>query len=351
MGGTWVTHEMGYLFQELTRYGLDRDLLLTHKSGSEFDYYSLNVPSKPQPSLNLRQSNADAHVDAKPRKLSHVEAMKIMLGAWDKFVDIDGNMCRDICPLPHAQLNNICVKRGDVERVDQLSCQQRLDDIKHTLTAEQVGMLHGLLIHISGGTLENSSFWDMVRSHALMSWSSVNFGPIWTTFKLQKGQSNFAKCIFDEAVEMGLDYSFETPIESIQDRSSTGGLVSVRTTSGNLHQARYVVSTVPLNVLHSITFEPALSETRQEAINIGHVNMMNKIHAEVQGGSLMSWNGMKLDNHIMFGYGDGVLDNGNAHLVGFGADVRDDFIAERDPEKVVKAFETLHPMEIKRTVR
>ena len=46
MGGTWVTHEMGYLFQELTRYDLDRDLLLTHKSGSEFDYYSLNVPSK-----------------------------------------------------------------------------------------------------------------------------------------------------------------------------------------------------------------------------------------------------------------------------------------------------------------
>ena len=288
--------------------------------------------------------------DAKPRKLSHEQAMEIMLGAWDKFVNIDGNMCRDICPLPHAQLDNICVKREDVEKVDQLSCQQRLDDISHTLTAEETGMLHGLLIHISGGTLENSSFWDMVRSHALMSWSSVNFGPIWTTFKLRKGQSNFAKCMFDEAVEMGLEYSFETPIATIRDQSPNGGLVSVETSGGKVYQARYIVSTIPLNVLHSITFEPPLSTLRQEAIGIGHVNMMNKIHAEVEGNALMSWNGMKLDNHIMFGYGDDILDNGNAHLVGFGADVRDEFIAERDPEKVVKAFEALHPMKIKRTV-
>lgn len=149
---------------------------------------------------------------------------------------------------------------------------------------------------------------------------------------------------------MDLEYSFETPIDRICDLSSNGGLVSVQATSGETYQAQYVVSTIPLNVLHSIVVEPPLSPLRQEAISIGHVNMMNKIHAEVEGDALMSWNGMKLDNHIMFGYGDDVLDNGNAHLVGFGADVRDDFIAERDPEKVVQAFEALHPMNIKKTV-
>ncbi|GAM90463.1 hypothetical protein ANO11243_085070 [Dothideomycetidae sp. 11243] len=333
MGGTWVTHEMGYLFQELTRYGLDRDLLITHQSGSKNDYYTLNVPG------------------ATPRRMSHEEAMKIMLGAWDKFVNVDGNNCRDICPLPHAQLDNISVKRGDVERVDRLSCKDRLEQIKADLSVEETGMLIGILLHISGGTLENSSFWDMVRSHALMSWSSVNFGPIWTTYKLRKGQSHFAKSMFNEAVELGLDYSFETEVKSIKEDNPSGGFfVTVTTASGQAFRARYVVSTIPLNVLHTIQFNPPLSPLRQEAINIGHVNMMNKIHAEVSGSDLMSWNGMKLDNHIMFGYGDGVLDNGNAHIVGFGTDVRNEFIAERDPEKVEAAFKNLHPMEIKRTM-
>lgn len=46
MGGTWVTHEMGYLFQELTRYNHDRDLVITHQGGSKFDYYTVDVPGK-----------------------------------------------------------------------------------------------------------------------------------------------------------------------------------------------------------------------------------------------------------------------------------------------------------------
>ncbi|KAB8269951.1 hypothetical protein BDV30DRAFT_241957 [Aspergillus minisclerotigenes] len=30
MGGTWVTRHMAYLFKEMLRYKLDRDLILTH---------------------------------------------------------------------------------------------------------------------------------------------------------------------------------------------------------------------------------------------------------------------------------------------------------------------------------
>lgn len=44
MGGTWVTHHMAFLFKEMLRYKMDRDLLLTHHSGYENDYYTLNVP-------------------------------------------------------------------------------------------------------------------------------------------------------------------------------------------------------------------------------------------------------------------------------------------------------------------
>lgn len=209
-------------------------------------------------------------------------------------------------------------------------------------------MLNGLILHISGGTMENTSLWDMIRSQALMAHSVTNFGPIWTTFKLREGQSALASAIFQDAVDNGLQYSFQTAIRSIIDRSNS--FSSVLSDSGREFRARRVVSTIPLNVLHSIHFEPPLSPTRQQAINIGHVNFMTKIHADVKETGLVSWNGMKLSNLLMFGYGDGVTPNGDAHIVGFGKDERDTFIPERDPEKAIEAFKHLHSMEIKKMV-
>ena len=44
MGGTWVTHHMAYLFKEMKRYKMDKDLTITHHRGHENDYYTINVP-------------------------------------------------------------------------------------------------------------------------------------------------------------------------------------------------------------------------------------------------------------------------------------------------------------------
>lgn len=264
---------------------------------------------------------------------------------------MDGNNCRTICPLPHAQLENILTDRKEVERYDRISCRARFEEIKHLLTAEEAGVLVALLLHISGGSMENSSLWDMIRSHALMSYSSENFGPVWTTFKLREGQSELASRMFQDAVDHGLQYAFETPISGIHDHSNEKQqLVEVRTVSGATHRARRVVSTVPLNVLRTIYFHPPLSRKRAEALEVGHVNFMTKIHAEVEGSGLASWNGMNYPNLLMFGYGDGVTENGNAHLVGFGKDERDTYTPECHPEKTIDAFEKLHPMAVRKMV-
>ncbi|KAE8147902.1 FAD/NAD(P)-binding domain-containing protein [Aspergillus avenaceus] len=329
MGGTWVTHHMGYLFQEMTRYKLDRDHILTHHPEYENNYYTINVPG------------------ATPRKVSHEEAGAITSRAWNVFVNADGLNCRAICPLPHAQLDNILVDRREVERYDKISCRDRFEEIKHLLTPEEAGILVALLLHISGGTMENSSLWDMIRSHALMSYDSSNFGPIWTTFKLRQGQSALAGAMFQNAVDNGLQYAFQTPVKSVSEQS---GLVKVVTHAGKEYRARRVVSTIPLNVLHTITFNPPLSPLRQQAIGIGHVNYMTKIHADVKGSGLTSWNGMRYPNLLMFGYGDGVTPTGNSHIVGFGKDERNTFVPERDPEKAIDAFKKLHPMEVEKMV-
>ncbi|KAI9150863.1 putative monoamine oxidase N [Paramyrothecium foliicola] len=332
MGGTWVTHHMGYLFQEMMRYGMDRDLITTGSPDMHKGYYTMNVTG------------------AKPRTLSHEEAGQMQAKAWNAFVNVDGQYGRTLCPLPHAMLDNPIVGRATVERWDQKSCHDRFEEIKHTLTAEEQGLLVSLLLHISGGNMKNSGLWDMIRSHALLMHSSDNFADVWLRYKLRDGQTELAKRILSDAVDNGLEYSFSTPVRSISQPSESDQPVRVCLANGETFQARKVITTIPLNVLKDVEFSPTLSVRRQEAINIGHVNHMTKIHANVSNVELERWNGMRFPGNLMYGYGDGVTPKGDVHLVAFGADERPNFIPEKHPEKAVNALKQLHPMNVKRLI-
>ena len=271
--------------------------------------------------------------------------------AWDTFVNVDGQYGRTLCPLPHAQLDNVIVDRKTVEKWDQLSCQDRYDQIQHKLTTEEQGLLVSLLLHISGGDMDNSSLWDMIRSHALLMHSSDNFADVWLRYKLRSGQTELAKRMFEDAKTRGIDYNFSTPVKSIKQGKTKEDVVTITTDGEVTFRARRVVSTIPLNVLKDVKFFPALSKKRQEAIGIGHVNHMSKIHADVSNPELERWNGMRFPGLLMYGYGDGRLPNGNVHLVAFGADERETFVPEKNPELVVESFNKLHPMDIQRLVR
>jgi phytoene dehydrogenase-like protein len=43
MGGTWVTHWMGYLQKEMERYGMANDLILTKTPDGGADYFTLDT--------------------------------------------------------------------------------------------------------------------------------------------------------------------------------------------------------------------------------------------------------------------------------------------------------------------
>jgi hypothetical protein len=235
-----------------------------------------------------------------------------------------------------------------VEAVDRLSATDRLEQIGHLLTAEERGVLEALLLHISGGHLDTTATWDLVHANALQGHTSANFGEIWTTYKLRQGQSGLARAMFDEACVHGMDYAFETPIQTVRDLDD---IVEVVTTDGRTFRARRVISTIPLNVLHTIKFDPPVSKTRAEAFKQGHVNHMQKIHAEVKG-DMASWNGLKYPAKLMFGYSDGLFPNGNTHIVSFGAESGGEgWVPENDPDSVIKALKDIRPMEVERLVR
>lgn len=278
--------------------------------------------------------------------MSHAEAGALAARAWDIFVNVDGNAGRTVCPLPHAPFNNVKTTKADVEAVDRLSAVDRLEQIGHLLTNEERGVLEALLLHISGGTLETTATWDLVHANALQGHTSVNFEEVWTTYKLREGQSGLARAMFDEACIAGLDYAFQTPVDTIRDLQN---FVEIHTTTGNIFRATRVISTIPLNVLHTIKFDPPVSPTRAEAFRLGHVNHMSKIHAEVKG-DIASWYGLTYPAKLMFGYSDGLYPNGNTHIVTFGADETDNFVPEKDPEQVIEAMNKIRPMDVQRLV-
>ncbi|KAJ5594004.1 uncharacterized protein N7459_000212 [Penicillium hispanicum] len=332
MGGTWVSHYQPYAFTELRRYGLDKELVATRQHGYENDYYTLNIPGIQQ------------------RKMSHEEAGAISAKVWNRFVDVDGHLCRRICPLPYQQLGNAMVSRQEVEKLDKLSCWDRFQQVKNEFTAEESAMLLGQLLMLSGGNLEESSLWDMIRSQALGAHDSANFEDIWLLYKLKAGQSHLARRMFEEAVETGLDYFFNTPVVGVKDSLNPGDAIEVQVEDGRIFRARRVISTVPLNVLKDIQFSPPLAAKRHEAIEQGHICFMTKIHAEVKGSGLVSWRGTAYPNNLLFGFGDGLTAKGNTHITAFGGKAPPHFVPERNLEKIHEALQALHPMEIQRLV-
>ena len=329
MGGTWVSHIHGRLWAEIERYGLKDELVMTRtENGGGCDYFVLNT-------------------EAGSRTVSHKEAGDMTARAWKIFINIDGNNGRDLCPKPYSILGNSRVSAEKVREVDQLSCQDRIDQIKNQLTADELALLESLIPHCGGGSPENMAFLELLRAQALQGWGPDNFEEFWTLYKFRDGQSSLARNVFDNAVRLGLQYSFNTPVKSIIDRD---GVVSVVADDGNVYRAQRVISTIPLTVLGSIHFDPPLSPPRKEAIKVGQVNYHTKIHAEVEG-DLRGLRGMCWPGEFLYVYGDGFCaGDKTTRITSFAGDLRGILDPTKEPERLETALQRFHPMDIKKIV-
>lgn len=267
--------------------------------------------------------------------------------AWRIFIDIDGNNGRDICPLPYSTLGNSCVSSEKVMAIDQLSCRDRIEQIKDQLTADELALLESLVPHCGGGAVEDIGFLEMLRAQALGGYDIATFEEIWTLYKIREGQSTLARHLFDDAVRLGLQYAFKSPIMSIAERQ---GVVTIITTSGETHDAKRVVNTIPIAVLADIHFDPPLSLLRQEAIKVNQVNYLTKIHAEVEG-DLRGLRGCTWPGDFLYVYGDGFCAGGKStRITSFAGDNRGRLDPLKEPERLETALQRFHPMQIKKVV-
>lgn len=202
---------------------------------------------------------------------------------------------------------------------DQLSCQDRLEQIQDQLTEEDTSMLIALLQQMGGASLDRMGLLDALRWWTLGAHQPTGLNDIALHTRLGSGNSTLHCRMFEHALSTGnLSYRFSTAVTHIDE---SDGIVTVTTRDGAVYKTKAVISTIPLNVLSTIRFSPPLEEEKVEAVRDGSVNKCNKIHVDLKGPDYLSWSSFGAPGlGMVCALGDQVTPAGNSHLVGFGPD-------------------------------
>ncbi|KAB8265990.1 hypothetical protein BDV32DRAFT_143728 [Aspergillus pseudonomiae] len=319
MGGTWVHWNQPHVYREMSRYDLTA-LLPSHVESSSPNYCATSFEGKHQ---NVDQMKLHAMTEK----------------AFKMLCDVDGKSGREVLPYPHNPHHNPKAKHWE-----QMSVAQRLDQIKAALTGDELAALQAHLSSICGIDMDKAGLFDVLRWWALGGYTMDGLYETGDQFKIPTGQSNFARCFFEESLQSHhLKYSFNTVVTSIQDQ---GNRVIVNRT----WSAKRVICAVPLNVLRKVAFEPALSPSKMAATRPGNINHGAKVHLEASSSALRSWSCASWPpTRVCHGSGDGLTPDGNTHIVCFGSN-KDFLRPEQDAQDFAADCQKLQDMDIRKTV-
>lgn len=206
-----------------------------------------------------------------------------------------------------------------ISKWDKLSCQDRLDQIRDQLSAEEVSILQAQLMQMGGNTLDKIGLLGVLRWWVLGSHTPTGLNDIALHTRLRSGNSELHRRIFEHALSTdNLSYGFSAPVQRIED---AGDIVTVTTRDGKAWKARSVICTVPLNVLASVEFSPRLPADKVAALQQQSVNRCNKVHVDINGPEYLSWGSMATPGKgLISAFGDHLTPVKDTHLVCFGPD-------------------------------
>ncbi|KAL2394095.1 Monoamine oxidase N [Exophiala dermatitidis] len=294
MGGTWVHWQMPHIYREMSLYNMQDEWIVTQIGGGPLDFCTLTTPHD-------------------KRNLTHDQEADMFGRVWGEFCNLDGAYMKEGMPYPFDSMRN----KEQMSRYDKLSCRDRLEQIRSKFSTEEIGMLEAILLQMGGGPLESMGVLDGLRWWALGNHLPTGLNDIALSTRLRSGQSALARNIFDHAVSTRrLSYAFSSPVAKIEDGTS---FCTVTTRSGKTYKAHKVICTIPLNVLRDIEFSPALPTKMAEAISIGQTNKCNKVHFDVAGPELVSWNSFASPGKgLICALADNLTPTNDTHLVAFG---------------------------------
>ncbi|KAF4457660.1 hypothetical protein FALBO_15168, partial [Fusarium albosuccineum] len=322
MGGTWIHWHMPHIYRGISLYGLENDWVVTQNPGSRLDYSTLCT-------------------DKEQLKLSHEEEVSMYSRVFSLFCNADGDY------LHHSWKYAFGTDQSPelIAKLDKMSCADRLDEIRDQLSPNEMSMLVAILQQMGGADVHQIGYVSALHWWVLGGHTALGLNDIALHTRLGSGNSTLRRRIFDHAVSTGhLSYSFSTPVASVEEAN---GIVTVRSRGGQAWRARAVICTVPLNVLTSVQFEPPLPLAKVEAARQGQVNKCNKIHFDVKGPDLLSWNSLSSPGKgLVSAFGDRLTPVNDTHVVAFGPDPNaNNGIRLRDIDSVQKGLLHLVPEE------
>lgn len=228
-----------------------------------------------------------------------------------------------------------------------MSIAERPQEIGDDLSPLEMELLQTFLSITTGGPVEDSSFFELLRWWALNNYELQQWNDLCLTFRLRQGQSRLARNILDDALSTGrLSYRFSAPLKAVVDE---GHFICIETRDGLRREARRVISTIPLNVLNTVEWQPPLIPGKREAADLGHVNHLTKVHVEVNNPDLRPFSAYRWKGPLSYIFGDSFTVAGNTHLVAFGRSLPESLLKlnENGGRDVLAAVEAFSPSQFR----
>ncbi|CZR67214.1 related to flavin containing amine oxidase [Phialocephala subalpina] len=249
MGGTWVYWTQPHVFSELKRYGLDREL--KQSTGTSFEMKGFHHKNGSSPLTY---------------KSLHDDSNEVMESTIRKFLDIDGfggvkTLDRPYDPDFVSQVPLKYLQMTCKDRLDELDVPQQHKDLAATIM-ETIGV----------APIEKTPFFEVLRWFGLSGWSLNAFWRSCGALNLINGTTSLALAIMQES---RADILLSSPIASVKTSSSS---TTVTTRSGKTFEAGRVISTLPVNCLGDVVFDPPIDKRKLAAAKEQHLTKTVKMH-------------------------------------------------------------------------
>ncbi|HEP9161524.1 TPA: FAD-dependent oxidoreductase [Pseudomonas aeruginosa] len=256
LGGTWIHWSQGFVWNEVTRYGLA--IAETPGAMAETSAWITDGKLKSAPSADLWPMVGKAMAD---------------------YCNVDGLNGRLVFPRPYDPF----MARDKVREWDKLSLLQRLDQMK---VSQEVRDLLNVQFTINcHNDPSQGAFIDMLRWWALGDYDMFLLFDKIARYKIAEGTSALAHAIIGDGDAQLL---LSTPVKSV---ASQGGRNVVTSMKGDSFSSDAVICAVPQNVLSSISFTPGLSAIKMKAAQAGHTGRGYKCYIHIKQ-KIGKWIGM-----------------------------------------------------------
>lgn len=267
LGGTWVHATQPHVWAEVSRYGLP--LVETEGAKPDQVIWWSDGQRKEAGLMEMLPLLGFALCEEGPAPEMPRSAL-IAMGRIDRLMKRFHEGAAEAFPLPFDPLS------GDAwRRFDSLSVRDRLDAM--SLGTDERALLEGMLGASCNGSFAECGLVDMLRWWALSGLDLQRYSDSVARFRLRDGTVS----LIDAMVADGRpDLRLGTAVRRVEQNAAG---VTVTTEAGERIAARALVVALPMNVLASIEFSPALDPVKIAAFRERHAGAGTKLYVRVRG--------------------------------------------------------------------